>query len=659
MGLIGLITNEGLSEAQNANLIQGWFIYPTKIYYCDTAGLFNTSRTIDTVNTPFYTGNISSFQKLSSIALQFSNTLPIGQNNGVDTVISELAYFAETQPTDFTINVLLNEITLDIDLYNNLTDGNRITIRIKRNLTGSAPTPLILGQTYFIKKLGFNKIRLFNTKSDSLANINPLVLTDIGTGNLTIQKEFLLGIAQATPPREYKPLDGSITFRPIFVLANNGDPDLFNFYYTQATEVNDHNNDINAHPLIQQQLNQAGIFLQLSQVEYNGQTFDENPTLGSGVTDGKPVYLDIDGTYKLAQASGDIKELNFVGFYQNNRIKSSGYVNIGTHGFSIGSKIYLSTTTAGNLTTTSNNTEIGIVLNSNTILLTKKYFPTISGSSTIAVQDEGIPVATTAILNFIGANVNASGNSGIVNITVSDSFISLGDTPNSYVGQAGKYAIVNMAENGLEFSSYAPGTGIYLNTRKFIIDVFSVDVNNGSPIFTINTTTNPNYFRDYFETGDILWTSAGGFTPSTDYYLRKLSNTTFSLHPTLIDAQNNTNAINVVGSATNANLTQFSQTANYLIKAQKNIGKPSTSNKLLLPNTSLLSITEPVIYIYNQTFLNLEMDSVDFTNGIRFAYNNAKINVNAFSGNVSGSQAGSWALTYDSNLQIWHIVCIG
>ena len=54
--------------------------------------------------------------------------------------------------------------------------------------TGTAPTGLVAGYYYFIRKIDNNTIKLFNTASDASSNINPVTFTTVGSGTFAFHK---------------------------------------------------------------------------------------------------------------------------------------------------------------------------------------------------------------------------------------------------------------------------------------------------------------------------------------------------------------------------------------------------------------------------------------------------------------------------------------
>lgn len=417
---VGLLTNEGLNATVEANNNNGWFIYPTKFLVSSTYNIIGivAGRTDTTLEPTWYTGLLSGGTKISDTILQFNAYIPPNQNGGVSIDIAEIYVFAEGKPFTFTTNYLSNNtiLTIPSGLGAVLVNGTKITLRVNNGDT--LPVGFIATQTYYVNKLSSTQIKLCLTKADAIAGTNFVTFSSNGIGTLLIQKEFLLAIGGTSPTSTYDPVNGSTNLRLQIQLASAGDPALFKFLYTQAQEISDHNLDPNAHPKIVTELNIGGMFVDGTNFDYKGQTFDEVPVFEGGTVDGNALYIKADGTYGKAKADGSIKEVNFVGFRQDSFVKTQGYVNIGTHGFALGAKVYLSPTTAGNLTTTANNSEVGIVKSANTIYLTKHFIPTISLSSGVVVQDHGSGSNTATTFNFTG-RTKMTFNTGVATVTVS------------------------------------------------------------------------------------------------------------------------------------------------------------------------------------------------------------------------------------------------
>ena len=431
MAVLGLITTEGNNYTSVVRNNKGWFIYPTKFSVSNTAGDLNVNRTLDDVNTEWYTGLISAYNKISSIAIELIGTIPKDSNGGLNDTIAEIYYYAESQSFNISVNTSTNIINVTdpnaSDFLALLSDGDRVTIRIKKDSGGTIPEPLVEAQTYFVRKSTLD-LTLFNTKADALANTNVIDITTIGS-NLVIQKEFLLGLAQPTDPIPYFPSMGSYTLRPIMVCSNTGDPNLYQFPYTQATDVSNHNLDPNAHPLIRATLEKAGMYVQISDHDYVGQSFDEIPVFEFGAeTENSLVYLKANGKYEKALADGTIAEKNLIGVVKDGIVKTlQGFFNIGTHGYTIGDLVYLSNTVAGAFTTTATTCKIGIVVSSTTVYLDKP----------LAVQ-----VSVSGVSNFTD----------------------LGDVPVAYSGNGLKFLRVNTGETGLEFVVFPlVGTAIIID----------------------------------------------------------------------------------------------------------------------------------------------------------------------------------------------------
>jgi hypothetical protein len=117
--------------------------------------------------------------------------------------------------------------------------------------------------------------------------------------------DFLLAIAQpsAEEGMVYDP-EGQLTFKLTITVQSLDLYRLFQFHYTQATEISEHNDDPHAHPELQHAMVKAGIFVQESDFRYEGQIWDEFAEIEEGLTHGTLVVRHSDGVYRAALASG-------------------------------------------------------------------------------------------------------------------------------------------------------------------------------------------------------------------------------------------------------------------------------------------------------------------------------------------------------------------
>lgn len=138
--------------------------------------------------------------------------------------------------------------------------------------------------------------------------------------------------------------------------------------------IDNHDASAYAHPLLQQALNNAGIYvISTSQGAttflYRGQAFDQNAVF-NGVVDGalSLVYKNNStNKYELALA-GDATKENVIGMSYGvaggvGSVISSGFIAYNTLGMTAGQRLYLSSVSPGIITTTQTNIRIGIVVN--------------------------------------------------------------------------------------------------------------------------------------------------------------------------------------------------------------------------------------------------------------------------------------------------------
>lgn len=181
--------------------------------------------------------------------------------------------------------------------------------------------------------------------------------------------EYLLAFSQPTTELVYDP-EGELRIRLQVKINNLNVADLYEFKYTQATEIEDHNNDPNAHPAIQNAINKAGVYTTLAQNRFNGQNYDGFPTLASVVQNRDVVYFDtINQRYD--QAIYDFTTKRFgVGFYDAVRdiVVGSGMLSF-PHGFQPYTNLYLSPNLPGQVTTAAGPLKVGYALPDNKIFV--------------------------------------------------------------------------------------------------------------------------------------------------------------------------------------------------------------------------------------------------------------------------------------------------
>lgn len=182
--------------------------------------------------------------------------------------------------------------------------------------------------------------------------------------------DFLLGLAQPTTQLVYDP-DGELRLRLQFTIDNIDIGNLYNFVYTQATEINDHNQDNNAHPIIQDAIKKAGIYPQQAQRIYNGQTFDQFPVLAPAVFDGAVVYFDtINNRYANAVLDAFVAQSRPVGVYIEaaDVVVKHGVVDY-EHSLAPYTELFLSTAVAGTFTVSPTEVKVGHVLADNKLFV--------------------------------------------------------------------------------------------------------------------------------------------------------------------------------------------------------------------------------------------------------------------------------------------------
>lgn len=173
----------------------------------------------------------------------------------------------------------------------------------------------------------------------------------------------------------------------------------------------------------------------------------------------------------------------------------------------------------------------------------------------------------------------------------------------------------------------ATNSSVSSNKYRGVYGLFYVDIDNTTDILTVDSglTTASKLTYDLLDTGDgILFdtlTLPTGINNTTIYYIRRISSTTFSLHPTKTDAINNTNKVDITGST---NLTDRPLTVReFNLKGNTTlIGKTSTGSIVNAYIPSSLSDLDTFEIDYktgsNGTTLELTLDATNFANGQRF-----------------------------------------
>ena len=108
----GLVTDETLNQARKAGLDGGWFITPYYYHISDTAGVFTSTRTIVTLNTPWYTDNFNAttISKLSSNKVMFTIVIP-GDASPIARNIAEICFVAKTPDGNDFLYVVIQPTT--------------------------------------------------------------------------------------------------------------------------------------------------------------------------------------------------------------------------------------------------------------------------------------------------------------------------------------------------------------------------------------------------------------------------------------------------------------------------------------------------------------------------------------------------------------------
>lgn len=207
--------------------------------------------------------------------------------------------------------------------------------------------------------------------------------------------DFLLAFGQADT-LAYDP-SGETTLRLQIRILNANLSSLYDFHYTQAEELSEHNQNPSAHPSIQDALSSGGLFSEKAQHKYVGQAVDrrfsseslpsgatgptdffDSQVISKGIGGSYPlVYFDeYQGVYKLALADGSEKSrvvgvadyvLDNASGTRRTMVYTSGMVGTDS-GYPAGTLLYLHPTNSGQFTDIPSDVCVGMSLGSKTLI---------------------------------------------------------------------------------------------------------------------------------------------------------------------------------------------------------------------------------------------------------------------------------------------------
>lgn len=182
--------------------------------------------------------------------------------------------------------------------------------------------------------------------------------------------DFLLGFCQPTADLTYDP-EGELRIRLQFNLENINIADLYEFKYTQSQEIEDHNEDNNAHPILTNVLRKHGIYKTKPEAKNAGQLVDIFPVHDGNLLDRDVVYYnEVGAKYQKAIADGTTEKRFALGVYdlQNDTVIFGGIFDY-PHEEEPFTKLYLSDQSEGQITLTPSHVFIGYTLNLGRALL--------------------------------------------------------------------------------------------------------------------------------------------------------------------------------------------------------------------------------------------------------------------------------------------------
>jgi hypothetical protein len=470
MAILGIVTNQGLSNAQLANSGIGFTIIPTSFGLSNLAGALDPTRTGPNSG-QFFTAPISGRVVVDNNTVKFICTIPPGQTVSL-TQIAEVYIYTAGYATGAFSGAAYQAINLGVG-------GNSIEL----NFNGSSTNQDIVNTWNTANPS--NQVALISGSPTAVSPIGTLMLEGGGTN-------VLFAIGEANPTVAYDPT-GSVTLELQIAILNSNLTSNIVFQFTQATEIAEHNVNPNAHPDIQEALAQAAIFVEAGQepfsyagqfydpkpkfyglyasVTYHGITFTANQTGTQGnsialVFDGTStvnqieeawntsnpfntvhdssesgteilpagtatlsggvnyvnnldlVYIDTDGFYKQALADGSNKS-KVVGIadFTYNKVMFLGAIAL-TTGYPVNTNLYLSSTTPGAITNAITSVQVGVqIYSSPDVILLLNHG---QGGGSASSQYAAVVTSAAGLNNYpttqAAINAVSSGSSILVEI---------------------------------------------------------------------------------------------------------------------------------------------------------------------------------------------------------------------------------------------------
>lgn len=354
MAIIGLFTTQGINETIDAAQNEGFYIYPTSFGVSDVAGNLLKTRTAPTAG-EYYVAPVSSRIRVDTNSVKVVCTIPQGQTS-VTKDIKEIVLYAKNsanvtfmlalgQPTenlvynpDGTVTLEVQIALLDVDVNGNFVFNNtQATELAEHNLDPNAHIEIIdaMAKAGVLIPMGAypsehrgqsyqEDVEFDGTKAVALHG----GITFSSKYNGTEGNSISLGF------------DGVLTTDEVMVIWNNANPNNMVTHNGLGTEV-----------------------LPAATIALSGGSYLVN--------DKDNVYKDVDGIYKQAIADGSNKTNAVASARIADRMAvfGTGLLDINT-GFSVGDKLYLSSTTLGAFSNVNNGVSLGIVLESGLILYT-------------------------------------------------------------------------------------------------------------------------------------------------------------------------------------------------------------------------------------------------------------------------------------------------
>lgn len=227
------------------------------------------------------------------------------------------------------------------------------------------------GDIAYGKKINDNTIEVMCTIPPSAVAENKDVYEIYLYGEDQSSNTFMFLLAQPDPTALYTPTS-ELSFKLQITIQNLSVSSVYQFVYTQATEISEHNLENNAHPQLLEMLQKHGIFMNEIDRDWNGQIVDAfaSDKLNASVADMDVVSWDSNNSEYVRAVADGTNLQNAVGIYiaERDTVVTSGIINY-THSLDPFTNVYLDTVVLGDISVDYSPILIGQVLPNNKLLL--------------------------------------------------------------------------------------------------------------------------------------------------------------------------------------------------------------------------------------------------------------------------------------------------